>query len=224
MQYPCYILFFLIKTVWLLSDNHGLIDSWLLTQYFCICVYWTTVCFIMATLWNIFLSCGFFYLSIYLLFFLAYSQLLQIGCLLYFHTWCGLSANLGCRSATCFTRLPENTGRKKSPKISPSVQHCTTLSSYIFTSMACIANPKKKLFKKQYLPHVSLQYGELRPTSSCNRLASLGHPSKFQRVSHLGSVTARHSSSGRQPNFAVLNRWPTCIRQGGHHVGYWPTF
>jgi len=27
-----------------------------------------------------------------------------------------------------------------------------------------------------------------------------------QRVSHLGSVTARHSSSGRQTNFAALNR------------------
>jgi len=37
-------------------------------------------------------------------------------------------------------------------------------------------------------------------------LASLGHPSKFQRVSRLGSVTARPSSSGRQPNFATLNR------------------
>jgi len=37
-------------------------------------------------------------------------------------------------------------------------------------------------------------------------LARLGHPSKFQRVSHLGSVTAWHSSSGRQPNFAALNR------------------
>ena len=28
----------------------------------------------------------------------------------------------------------------------------------------------------------------------------------FQRVSHLGSVTARHSSTGHQPNFAALNR------------------
>jgi len=39
-------------------------------------------------------------------------------------------------------------------------------------------------------------------------LASLGHPCKFQRLSRLGSVTARarHSSSGRQPNFAALNR------------------
>jgi len=37
-------------------------------------------------------------------------------------------------------------------------------------------------------------------------LASLGLPCKFQRLSRLGSVTARHSSSGRQPNFAALNR------------------
>jgi len=35
---------------------------------------------------------------------------------------------------------------------------------------------------------------------------SLGHPCKFQRDSRLGSVTAQHSSSGRQPNFAALNR------------------
>jgi len=35
---------------------------------------------------------------------------------------------------------------------------------------------------------------------------SLGHPCKFQRVSCLGSITAWHSSSGRQPNFAALNR------------------
>ena len=53
---------------------------------------------------------------------------------------------------------------------------------------------------------MSLQYGELRPTSGWNPLASLGHPSKFQLVSPLGSVTTRHSSSERQPNFAALNR------------------
>ena len=34
----------------------------------------------------------------------------------------------------------------------------------------------------------------------------MGHSSKFQEVSRLGSVTARHSSSGRQPNFTALNR------------------
>jgi len=42
--------------------------------------------------------------------------------------------------------------------------------------------------------------------TSAHVLASLGHPSKFQQLSHLGSVTARHSSSGRRPMFAALNR------------------
>jgi len=65
---------------------------------------------------------------------------------------------------------------------------------------------EKKLVKQQYLPHMSLQYAELRPTSSWDLLASLEHPCKFQRVSRLGSITARQSSSGCQPNFAVLNR------------------
>jgi len=53
---------------------------------------------------------------------------------------------------------------------------------------------------------MSSQYGELRPISGWDRFVSLGHPCKFQLVSHLGSVTAQHSSSGRQPNFAALNR------------------
>ena len=37
-------------------------------------------------------------------------------------------------------------------------------------------------------------------------MANLGHRCKFQWVSCLGSVTARHSSSGCQPNFVALNR------------------
>jgi len=104
-------------------------------------------------------------------------------------------------------------------------------------------------------------------------LTSLGHPSKFQRVSRLGFVTAptslnggqpnfarwlavssplapngilprakftlrpilaffyigcvnaRHSSSGRQPNFSAFSReGVTYFHQGGHHVGHVPTF
>jgi len=97
---------------------------------------------------------------------------------------------------------------KKIAKNSPSVHHRTNLSGYVFTTKACSDN-RKKLVKQHYLHNTSLQYGELRPTSNWDLLASLGHPSKFQRVSclsRLGSVTARHSSSGRQPNFAVLNR------------------
>jgi len=50
------------------------------------------------------------------------------------------------------------------------------------------------------------QYGELRPNIGWDLLASFRQPCKFQRVSRLGSVTLRQSSSGRQPNFAALNR------------------
>jgi len=48
---------------------------------------------------------------------------------------------------------------------------------------------------------MSSQYGELRPTSGWDRSGSLRHPCKFQRQRY---CTA--SSSGRQPNFAALNR------------------
>jgi len=73
----------------------------------------------------IFLPCGFFffYLSS---FFLAYSQLSQIGCLPHFHTWWCLSANLGCRSETCCTRLAQNTRSRKSPKI----RHLGTMAQF----------------------------------------------------------------------------------------------
>ena len=64
----------------------------------------------------------------------------------------------------------------------------------------------KKLVKQQYLLYMSSQYGELRPSSGWDSFVSLGHPCKFQLVSRLGSVTARRSSSGRQSNFAALNR------------------
>jgi len=78
----------------------------------------------------------------------------------YFHTQCGLSANLGCRSETFCTQLAENVGRKKSP----SAHHRTTLSGYVFATKA-LSTIGKKLVKLQYLLHMSSQYGGLRPTN-----------------------------------------------------------
>ena len=103
----------------------------------------------------------------------------------------------------CCMRLARNAEPKKSPKNSPSGHYRTTLSGYIFANNACIDN-RKKLVKQQYLPHMSSQFGELRPTNGWDPFGNLGHRNKFQRVSRLGSVTARHSSSGRQANFPVL--------------------
>jgi len=50
---------------------------------------------------------------------------------------------------------------------------------------------------------MSSQYDELRSTSGWDRLAGLGHPSKFQRVSRVGFVTAPTSLNEGQPNFAL---------------------
>jgi len=81
-------------------------------------------------------------------------------------------------------------------------QLCRAISSQLIHTSTI----GKKFVKQQYLLHMSLQYGKLRRTSAWDRFVSLGHPCKFQRVSRLGSVTARHCSSGRQPNFVALNR------------------
>ena len=76
----------------------------------------------------------------------------------------------------------------------------------------------------QYLPHISLQYGELWPTNGWDLLASLGHPCKFQRLScPFQSYCTAYILGVSQ----TLRRWTegvTYIRQGDHHVGHWPTF
>jgi len=83
----------------------------------------------------------------------------------------------------------------------PSGHHRTTLTGYIFATKARIDN-RKKIVKQQYLLHLSSQYGERRPTNGWDRFTSLGHPSKFQQVSHIGFVTAATSLTGDQRNFA----------------------
>ena len=97
----------------------------------------------------IFLSCGFFYLP----FFLAYSQPSQVGRLPYFHTWCGPSANLECRSEMCCMRLAGNAERKKSPKfrhLRTIAQLCRAISSQLRHILAI----GKTFVKQQYLLHM----------------------------------------------------------------------
>ena len=210
----CVIWRFLLRILWSIHNCCVIDVPW----NWCLCVRLQCsifirfgLCFlIMATLWNraghyIFML--WFLSSIYLSFFSSpdLSDRTLEGWLPYFDTWCGPSANLECRSETCCVQLAENAGPKKIAKNWPSGHHLTTLSGYIFATKARIDNGKK-LVKQQYLLHMSSQYGELQPTCGWGRSGSLGHPYKFQRVSRLGSVTARHCISGRLPNFAALNR------------------
>jgi len=128
----------------------------------------------------------------------------------------------------CCRRLAGNTERKNSPKI----RHLRTIAHiyraiYIYsqwrhvsvvsdiaifvlkrdvklqlTNQGMYRQSEKKLVKQQYLLQMFPQYGELRPTSGWDRFVSLGHPSKFQRISRLGFVTAATSLNGSQLKFA----------------------
>jgi len=164
----------------------------------------------------IFLSCGFF-----LHFFpRLISAVPDWMSTILFDTWCGPSANLECRSEMCCARFAGNAALKNR-HLGSIAQLCRAISSQL-RHVPTIGN---KLVKQQYLLHIMpSQYGKRRPTSGWDLLASLGHPCKFQRVSRLGSVTARLSSSGRQPNFGRWTEGAIYIRQGGHHVWHWPTF
>jgi len=77
-------------------------------------------------------------------------------------------------------------------------QLCRTISS----QLKHVSTIGKKLVKQQYLLHISSQYGKLRPTSGWDRSSNLGHRSCrrldvcHQRVSRLGSINSRHSSTG----------------------------
>jgi len=140
-----------------------------------------------------------------------------------FHTWCGLSANLRCRSETCCTRLGGNAGRKKVAKnrhLGTIAQICRVISS----QLRHVSTIGKKLVKQRYVLHMSPQYGELRPTNGWDPSGSLRHPCKFQRVSRLDSVTARHLVVGVSQTLLSWTEGATCVRQGDHQVGHWPTF
>jgi len=80
------------------------------------------------------------------------------------HTWCGLSANLGCKSETCCMRLAENAGRKNDAKnchLGTIAQLCRAIS----LQQRHLLTVRKKLVKQQYLLHMSSQFGELRPST-----------------------------------------------------------
>jgi len=118
----------------------------------------------------------------------------------------------------------ENTECKKIAKKSPSGHHHTTLSGYIFTTKTYIDNRKKNLLSSNIsstCPHnmvnfsplaaeiVSLVWDTPANFNGFHILAALLHGTLVVGVSQ----TLRHWTEGA-----------TYIRQGGHHVGHWPTF
>jgi len=104
-----------------------------------------------------------------------------------------------------YKRLAENIGRK----IYAKDRHLRTIAQFrraISSQLRRRYSPTRYCegdiaVKHQYLLHTSSQYGNFGPLTAESG-SGVWTPSKFQRVSRLGFVTAPKSLNGGQPNFA----------------------
>jgi len=111
-------------------------------------------------------------------------------------------------------------------KKTPSEHHRTTLSGYIFATEARIDNQKKNLLNSNISPTCAYNMANFGPLTvrSVRLFGCLGHPANFNGFRILAALL--HSTLVLGVSL-TLRRWiegATCIRQGGHHVGHWPTF
>jgi len=123
----------------------------------------------------------------------------------------------------CCTRLAGNAGPKKIAKNSPFGHHRTTLSGYIFATKAHIDN-RKNLLNSNVSPACPQNMAKFGPLAA--EIVSLvwGIPANFNGFRVLAALLHGTLLVGVSQ---TLRRWTegaTYIRQGGHHVGRWPTF
>jgi len=123
----------------------------------------------------------------------------------------------------CCTRLAKRTGRKKIAENSPSRHRRTALSGYIFATKARIDNRKKNLLDSNIstCPHNMVNFGPL-----VAEIGSVvwGTPANFNGFRVLAALLHGTVVVGVNQTLRRRREGPTYIRQGGHHVGHWPTF
>jgi len=125
--------------------------------------------------------------SFFFFYFLAKSQQSEIGSLPYFHTWCGLNANLVCRSEMCWTLSLKIQDAKKSPKSAISVPYFHTWCGLIanlecMSEMCCTRlaenTGRKKVAKKRHLRTIA---------QLCRAISS-----QLRHVSTIGKKIVKH--------------------------------
>ena len=106
---------------------------------------------------------------------------------------------------------------------SPSGHHRTTLSGYIFGTKACIDNRKHLLnsntssTRPDNIVNFSLLTAEI-----CWQV--WGTPAIFNGFRVLAALLHGTLVVGVSQTLRRSTQGATYIRQGGHHVGHWPTF
>jgi len=160
--------------------------------------------FIMAVLWN---RTGryIFILWFFLSFFFS-SPILSRRTVPYFHTWCGLSANLECRSENVLHAAHGKYRTQTIAKNSLSAHHRTTLSGCIFASKACIDN--RKNVNQQYLLQLYLHnMANFGPLTADIGLPVWGTPVHFNGFRVLPSLLQRRRSP--EANQTLHDAWPS---------------
>ena len=140
----------------------------------------------------------------------------------YFHTWCGLSANLRCKSETCCTRLAENTGHKKVAKnhhLGTIAQLCRAISSQL-RHISTIEENLLSSNTSSTCPQNMANFGPLT-AEICWRVWDT--PANFNRFLVLAALLHGTLVVGVSQILRRLTEGATYLRQGGHHVGHWPT-
>jgi len=107
---------------------------------------------VMAALWN---SAGHYIFALWFLSFFVFSSPNLSGRRLdIYHTSCGPSPNLDCRSEMCCTRLAGNAGRKNGHKFAIWAPSHNFVGLYL-PNEGTYRQSEKKLIKQQYLLHMS---------------------------------------------------------------------
>jgi len=138
------------------------------------------------------------------------------------HAWCGLSANLECRSVTCCTRLAGNAGRKNCQKIAiwaPS----HNLSGYVLAIKARIDNRKNSL-NSNIFPTCPYNMANFSLLSAEICWWVWGTPANFNSFRVWTALLHGSLVVGVSQTLRCWTEGATYIRQGGYHVGHWPTF
>ena len=107
-------------------------------------------------------------------------------------------------------------------KKSPYGHRRTTLSGYIFTNKPRIDN-RKNLLSSNVSPTWPYNMANFGPAAEiCWRL--WGTPANFNGFRVLAALLHGTPVLGDSQTLRRCTEGSTYIRQGGHHVGHWPTF
>jgi len=138
----------------------------------------------------------------------------------YFHTWCGLSANLECMSEMCCARLTDEYRTQKITILSPS----HNFVGLYLRSWGIYWQSEKNLLNTDTFstcPRNMVNFG-LLTAEICWRV--WGTPANFNGFRVLAVLLHGTLLVGVSQ---TLRRWTegaSYIWQGDHHVGHWPTF